>query len=168
MKKTSLAKNPTRNSLSMETRNKSVGRLNQAMADLSDLYSQSKQAHWNVRGPNFYSLHRLFDDLAGMIEPHLDTIAERVTALGGTALGTVRQSASGSALAEFPLDLASETGFVTALLERYALCANRVRQDIDESAAAGDADTADLLTEVSRDLDKALWFLEAHGADKRA
>ena len=154
--------NSTKNSLSADTRKKVIRLLNQTLADLSDLYSQSKQAHWNVRGPNFYSLHKLFDDLAGMVEPHLDSIAERTTALGGVAQGTVRQTAAQSNLAEFPTKPAGGMDFVAALVERYAGCANATRKAIDQSAAAGDADTADLFTEISRDLDKALWFLEAH------
>jgi starvation-inducible DNA-binding protein len=152
----------TKNNLSADTRQKSAALLNQALADLTDLYSQTKQAHWSVRGPDFYSLHKLFDDLAGMVEPHVDTVAERITALGGTAQGTVRQAAAHSALPEFPATLAAGADFVSALVERYASVANRVRKAIDESADAGDATSADVFTEISRDLDKALWFLEAH------
>lgn len=159
--KTKAKLHPTANSLSAQIRDHSVQVLNQALADLSDLYSQAKQAHWNVRGPKFAMLHELFDRVADMVEPYLDTIAERATALGGTAAGTVRMAAAASALPEWPSNLASEDQFTRALTERFAAAANSVRKAIDTTAEAGDADTADLLTEVSRDLDKALWFLEA-------
>ncbi len=153
---------PTKNSLSAKTRTQVAAILNQSLADLSDLYSQTKQAHWNVKGRLFYSLHKLFDDLAGTVEEHLDDIAERVTAIGGVAQGTIRQAAASSRLPEFPGEQKEELAFVHALRDRYALAANETRKAIDETARLGDADAADLLTGISRDLDKALWMLEAH------
>ena len=152
----------TKNNLAPKIRAQVAAILNQSLADLSDLYSQTKQAHWNVRGPNFYSLHKLFDDLAGAVEEHLDDVAERVTALGGTAQGTVRQIAAASRLPEFPREQKDDLAFATALRERFAFAANTTRQAVDQAAELGDADAADLLTGISRDLDKALWILEAH------
>lgn len=153
--------NPTTNSVSARAREQSIALLNQALADLADLYSQTKQAHWNVRGKKFFMLHELFDKLAAMVEPYLDTIAERTTALGGEARGTVRMAAGASKLPEFPERLTDEEAFTHAVTERFALAANSLRAAVDATANAGDADTADLFTEISRDLDKALWFLEA-------
>ena len=154
--------NTTKNSLPAKARSQATEILNQSLADLSDLHSQTKQAHWNVRGSHFYSLHKLFDDLAGAVGGHLDEIAERATALGGVAQGTIRQAAKASRLPEFPSDQEDDLEFVSALIERFALAANATRQAIEETAQLGDADTADLFTAVSRDLDKALWMLEAH------
>ena len=153
----------TKNSLSAETRTQVAAILNQSLADLSDLYSQTKQAHWNVRGRLFYSLHKLFDDLAGTVGEHLDDMAERVTALGGVAQGTIRQTAASSRLPEFTGEQKDDLAFATALRERFAFAANETRKAIDQTAQLGDADTADLITGISRDLDKALWMLEAHG-----
>jgi starvation-inducible DNA-binding protein len=152
----------TKNNLPAATRKKVSAILNQGLADLSDLYSQTKQAHWNVRGPSFYTQHKLFDDLAASVEAHIDDTAERITALGGLAQGTVRQSAAASALPEFPDAQPGEFSYVAALVERFAAAAKSVRKAIDTTDALGDADSADLLTAVSRDLDKALWMLEAH------
>ena len=151
----------TGNDLSAKAREQSIALLNQALANLSDLYSQAKQAHWNVRGKKFFMLHELFDKLAGMVEAHLDDIAERATALGGEARGTVRMATQASQLPEWPARLAEQEAFTSALTQRFVLAANSMRAAIDTTAGAGDADTADLLTGVSRDLDKALWFLEA-------
>lgn len=153
---------PTRNDLDPAIREHMVLLLNQQLADTFDLYSQTKQAHWNVKGPEFYQLHELFDDLAELIEEHVDTIAERVTALGGVATGTVRMAAAASRLPDYPLDGIASLQSVEELAARYAQLAASTRQGINIATENGDADTADLLTEVSRTLDKALWFLEAH------
>lgn len=153
---------PTRHDLAPRTREKMVELLNQHLADAFDLLSQTKQAHWNVQGMQFIALHKLFDEFAESLEDMVDTLAERVTALGGVALGTVRLSAAASRLPEFPLGLTGSRAFVDALAERYALWGKALREAIDVSAAAGDADSADLFTELSRDIDKFLWFLEAH------
>lgn len=153
--------NATANNLPARVRERSVAALNQVLADLTDLWSQAKQAHWNVRGPKFYALHKLFDEVAGVAEAPLDDLAERAVALGGVAQGTVRMAAAASQLPEWPAALANEDAFTAALKERFAIAANAVRTAIDVAANAGDADTADLLTGISRDLDKALWFLEA-------
>src|SRR6185295_7893283 len=107
---------PTKNSLSKETRGKVEKILNQLLADLSDLYSQTKQAHWNVRGYHFYALHKLFDDLAAVVEPHIDEVAERITALGGLAQGTVRSAARNSRLPEFPIEKSKDMLYVATLI----------------------------------------------------
>jgi len=152
----------TRNNLDAESREKIVSLLNQHLADTFDLYSQTKQAHWNVKGPHFFSLHELFDKLAVLLVDDIDTIAERATALGGTARGTARQSAAASRLPESPPDATTGTQHVEALAVRYAALAATCRSAIDAAGQLGDADTADLFTEISRGLDKSLWFLESH------
>ncbi len=139
-----------------------IALLNQHLADAFDLFSQCKQAHWNVKGPQFHQLHELFDDLAEQAEGYIDLIAERVTALGGTALGTVRMAAGASRLTEYPLDAGGSMQYAEALAERFAALAATTRAAIDAAEDLGDADSADLFTEVSRGLDKGLWFLEAH------
>jgi len=153
---------PTRIDLAAEVRGPMIALLNQQLADTFDLYSQTKQAHWNVKGAQFYALHALFDKLAEELEGYVDLIAERVTALGGQAQGTVRLSAANSQLVEFPPGVTDSLPTVEALAERYAALAACMRKAIEAAASQGDADTTDLFTEVSRGLDKALWFLEAH------
>jgi starvation-inducible DNA-binding protein len=151
----------TKNDLALEQREQIISLLNQQLADTFDLYSQTKQAHWNVKGAQFFQLHELFDKLAGELLDFVDTIAERVTALGGTAQGTARMSAAASRLPEYP-EIVGSLESVQALAERYANCAATTRAAIDAASQLGDIDTSDLFTEVSRGLDKALWFLEAH------
>lgn len=153
---------PTRNDIAADVRGQIIGLLNQRLADSFDLMSQTKYAHWNVKGPNFYQLHKLFDELAETVEEHVDDIAERVTALGGVATGTVRQAAAASQAAEFPANTFKDMDVVRALADRYASVGKAVREGIDRADELGDKDTADLFTQVSRDLDKSLYFLESH------
>jgi starvation-inducible DNA-binding protein len=153
---------PTRIDLAAEVRSQVTGILNQTLAATLDLKTQTKQAHWNVKGMDFFQLHELFDEIAGELEEYVDMVAERVTALGGTALGTARLAAANSILPEYDLDAVDGADHVSALAERFAAYAKHVRDAIDQTDALGDADTADLYTEVSRTIDKRLWFLEAH------
>lgn len=152
----------TRIDLAFEVRSEIAKILNQTLAVTLDLKTQVKQAHWNVKGMNFIQLHELFDEMATELEGYVDMVAERVTALAGTPLGTARIAAANSVLPEYPLDAVDGKEHVTALAERYAIYAKHVREAIDQTGDLGDADTADLYTEISRDMDKRLWFLEAH------
>lgn len=152
----------TKIDIPLESREQLITILNQRLADAADLRSQAKQAHWNVKGPNFIALHELFDKVSSELEPHVDDIAERITTLGGTALGTVRLAAQNSSLAEYPHEITDGTAHVDALSSAIADLGKKVRGDIDRTDELGDADTADLLTGISRSLDKLLWFVEAH------
>jgi len=152
----------TRIDLAEELRVKVIEILNQTLAATLDLKTQTKQAHWNVKGMDFLQLHELFDEMATELEEYVDMVAERVTALGGTALGTARIAAESSILPEYALDAVSGKDHVTALADRYGAYAKHVRVAIDQTDELGDADTADLYTEISRAIDKRLWFLEAH------
>ena len=144
-----------------------VNLLNSRLADAIDLGTQAKQAHWNVKGPNFVALHELFDQIAERIEDHVDTLAERITALGGTANGTIALVSRTSTLAPYPTEITDGVQHVDALSSAVASFGAKVRKGIDEAAEAGDADTSDLFTGISREIDKDLWFLEAHLHAKR-
>lgn len=152
----------TRNDLPGDARATLVELLNARLADAFDLYSQLKQAHWNVKGSDFIQLHELYDEIAGSVLEHVDEIAERATALGGLALGTARMAAAASSLEEYPLDAVAGPDTVAAIADRLASFGAAVRAGIDRATELGDLDTADLLTEVSRAIDKHLWFVEAH------
>ena len=153
---------PTRIDLEGDVRRRITAILNQTLAATLDLKTQAKQAHWNVKGVNFLPLHELFDEIASELEVYADMVAERVTALGGTALGTARLVAAHSILPEYDLEAVDGLEHVTALADRFAAYARHVREVIDQTDALGDAGTADLYTEISRTIDKRLWFLEAH------
>ncbi|MHB8584982.1 MAG: DNA starvation/stationary phase protection protein Dps [Thermoplasmatota archaeon] len=136
--------------------------LNARLADSFDLFSQTKHAHWNVKGEHFFQLHLLFDKVAEIIEGNVDSIAERITALGGFAAGTARMAAGASEVEELDPSIADGISLVEALADRYAAYAGRLRKDADEVGMLGDLFTQDLLTGIGRDVEQVVYFLEAH------
>ena len=157
---------PTQNDLPDKVRRDTVDLLNQQLADALDLALQTKQAHWNIKGPNFIALHELFDEVVDEVFEHADDLAERAVQLGGTALGTARIAAKASRLTEYRLDISSGREHVAALSAAIAKFGASARRAIDAANALGDADTADLFTEISRGVDKLLWKVEAHAQAK--
>ena len=152
----------TKIDIAEDKRDELIAILNQSLADAADLKSQAKQAHWNVKGPSFIALHELFDRVATEVDVYIDDVAERITTLGGTAMGTVRLAAANSSLSEYPHEISDGTAHVDALSSAMADFAKRARTDIDRTDELGDKDTADLYTGISRGIDKLLWFVEAH------
>ena len=152
----------TNNDLKNNAKAVSMEVLQARLADSIDLGLVTKQAHWNLKGPQFIGVHLMLDKFRDEQDEWSDMMAERITQLGGTARGTVQEVARETALKPYPTDIYAIADHIAALIERYSACANAVRKNIDEVDDAGDRDTADLLTEVSRGLDKQLWFLEAH------
>ena len=136
--------------------------MNQRLADAIDLQMQMKQAHWNVKGPSFIALHELFDKVSEAVEGYVDTIAERIVQLGGIAEGTVRMSGARTRLQEYPLNIADGMAHVEGVARALSTFGREVRNTIGLADELGDADTADIFTEISRGTDKWLWFVEAH------
>ena len=153
---------PTRNNIPASTREQLVPLLNVLLAVATDLKSQAKQAHWNVKGPQFMQLHELFDGIAGRLDTQIDDLAERTVQLGGTAYGTIRQAAAASTLPEYPANLNTGLEHAAAVADRLAIYGAALRAAIDTATSHGDADTADLFTGFSREADKDLWFVESH------
>jgi starvation-inducible DNA-binding protein len=153
---------PTKNDIPQQKRKKITDLLNQLLSDALDLKSQSKQAHWNVRGENFIAIHELFDQVATEAEAAIDLIAERVLQLGDTALGTVRVAAKNSRLREYPLNATDSQSHADALSSAIATFNLNARKGIEATDELGDAVTADMLTGIVRGLDKLLWFVESH------
>ena len=136
--------------------------LNRTLALTLELKTQVKYAHWNVKGMHFYQLHQLYDGIATQLEAYIALITERIAALGGEAMGTTRIAAQKSEIPEYPLNLSNGKDHVTALVAQIATYARAIRAGIDCGIGLGEADTADLYTEISRTIDKYLWFQEAH------
>ena len=152
----------TENDLSLQRRKQLNALMNQRLASAVDLQMQMKQAHWNVKGPSFIGLHELFDKVDEAVESYVDMIAERIVQLGGVAEGTVRVAAARSRLPEYPLAIADGLAHVEAVARALSTFGQEARSTISQADELDDADTADLFTEVSRGLDKWLWFVEAH------
>jgi starvation-inducible DNA-binding protein len=152
----------TENDLPRAARVQLIALINQRLADVIDLQAQLKQAHWNVKGPHFIGLHELFDKIAEEVEDYVDMIAERAVQLGGVAEGTVRVAAGRSRLEEYPLVIAEGSAHVEAVARALSTFGREARMSIEEANTLTDADTADLFTEISRGIDKWLWFVEAH------
>jgi starvation-inducible DNA-binding protein len=152
----------TKNDLSPAIRTKAVELLNARLADAVDLQTQIKHAHWNVKGPNFIALHELFDKINEDVLEYVDELAERAVQLGGVARGTVRSVAQRSTLSEYPASAVDGRSHVEALSSVLAAFGKSARAAIDDANELRDLDTADLFTEVSRGIDKWLWFVEAH------
>jgi starvation-inducible DNA-binding protein len=152
----------TKNDLKSNAKSVSIDLLNARLADAIDLALMTKQAHWNLKGIQFIAVHEMLDGFRKELDGHVDTMAERVVQLGGTAFGTVQAVSGKTSLAPYPTDIYRIADHLVALVDRYGQLANAVRAGIDATSEAGDADTADILTGFSRALDKSLWFLEAH------
>jgi starvation-inducible DNA-binding protein len=152
----------TQNDIAEETRAKLIEILNRRLAGAIELQLHSKQAHWNVKGPNFIGLHKLFDDINEEVEDYVDLIAERVVQLGGIAEGTAHAVVNNADMDEYPLNIANGKDHVVALSKSLATFGRHARYAIQQSDELGDADTADIFTEISRGIDKWLWFVEAH------
>ena len=152
----------TKNDLPSKVRSKVVAILGDRLADATDVMLASKQAHWNVKGRTFFQLHELFDKINESAEEWVDLLAERIVQLGGTADGTVQATAKRTSMAPYPLEITRGEDHVEAMSNALASLGKKVRAAIDKTGKAGDADTADIFTEISRDVDKYLWFVEAH------
>jgi len=152
----------TKNDLPEATRVEVIGLLNQRLADCIDLQTQCKQAHWNVKGPTFIALHKLFDEINESVEEYVDLIAERIVQLGGIAEGTIGAVEGRSTLVDYPLALSRGAEHVAALSDALAAFGRTARVGIEEMNELEDAGSADILTEISRGVDQWLWFVEAH------
>jgi len=153
---------PTKNDLPQSIRVQSINCLNLTLATCSDLKSHAKQAHWMVKGKDYFQLHTLFDELAGELDNYIDTLAERIAALGGTVNGTNRQSAQNSILPDYPTALTSGEDHLSTLSTHYAIFGKHLRDHISIMESIGDLGSMDIYTELSLLIDKRLWFLESH------
>lgn len=152
----------TSNNLPEGVRDQVVALLNNRLAVALDLAAQAKQAHWNVKGAQFIALHKLFDDVFHAVTEYADLLAERVVQLGGIAEGTLQDAVQCSDLTGYPRAISDGPEHVNALAGALAEFGGRIRRAIDETDDLGDRDTSDICTEISRGIDKWLWFVEAH------
>jgi len=153
--------NPTAVALAENIRQELVTILNATLASTLDLQTKVKQAHWNVKGAQFFARHELFDQLADHLRERADTVAERASTLGGTTTGTLRMAVKETKLPEY--DVKGKTGkdHVEALVRQYGKYCGMLRENVAESGKRDPA-TEDLMTETLREAELDLWFLESH------
>lgn len=151
----------TQNGMAEKKRIESAALLNRTLASVIDLYMQTKQAHWNIKGHGFIMLHKLLDEVAEEVEDQVDIIAERATALGGTAYGTLQAVSKATELREYPTNISSIAHHLEHLTHNFAILGEFTRKNICLTAELGDFGTNDLYITLSRLLDKTLWLLEA-------
>ena len=156
----------TRNVLPEKSRIESINLLNNSLANLTDLYSQIKNAHWNVKGMEFYSLHTMFDLIAVDIEKQIDIVAERVTSLGGTALGTIQEAVKNTNLNIYPSNVFNAKDHLEKLAKNFAIIIELTRQNIKQTADLDDYATNDIYINLVRVVELRLWFIEAHLQNK--
>lgn len=152
------------NNLSADQRETSINLLKPALAAAIDLQLAVKQAHWTIKGPSFIGLHELLDEVAGRSYMHSDTIAERIVILGGQTLGTTQEVAQNTTLKPYPADVQDQGKHVKELTDRLMVFGGMCRDAIAKAGENEDEDTADLFTEISREVDKDAWFIGAHNA----
>ena len=152
----------TRNDMPESQRAEVVGLLNERLVDALDLHNQAKQAHWNVKGPNFIGLHELFDRVSEAAAKYKDEIAERAVMLGGVAVGTAQAVVERTTLAPYPVEAQDWKSHVDCVSAALAKFGTALRQGIEDADELEDAVTADLLTQIAHEIDKYLWFVEAH------
>ena len=143
-----------------------IALLNQSLANTIDVRLAAKQAHWNVKGEAFIALHELFDTVSTEVDRYADLLAERAVQLGGMAQGTLQEAAERSRLSPYPANIQDSRKHTAALAGMIGALAENLRQAIDTAAGQGDAVTADLLTEITRGLDKMRWFVESHNTGR--
>lgn len=157
-----LSINPTKNDLESDVRRQVVEMLSARVADAIDLTYQVRTAHFNVKGPSFGALHELFDKIYEFTDEAVDIMAERAVQLGGQMRTTIRNAAAMSKLDEYPTDLKAGLDHCEAVSDRLAAFGKLIRDDVEKAEDAGDKDTSDMLIDISREIDKFLWMVEAH------
>jgi starvation-inducible DNA-binding protein len=153
---------PNRVALSDEIKKQVVEVMQQRLAEATDMYSQAKFAHWNVKGDNFYQLHLVFDHVAKVIGKQIDPIAERLTQLGGVANGTIRQAAITSKIPEYPVETINGMDHVRALADALGHYCQELREASDKIDDIGDKPTSDFFNQLIVDAEEQLYFLESH------
>jgi starvation-inducible DNA-binding protein len=147
--------------LSEQSRAPIAASLNERLADGLDLHSHIKVAHWNIKGPNFASLHPLFETFANSLSTHNDALAERAVTLGGKAYGTSRHVAKTSRLPDYPQETVKDLEHVRLLADRFDLYLGGLRESRAVAEEHKDTDTVDLLTGAITEFEKHTWFLRA-------
>lgn len=141
--------------------------LNAILADQHVLYVKTRNYHWNVVGPQFKSLHELFEEQYTQLADSIDVVAERARALGVHANGTMAEFVRDARLKEEEGRGLTSDAMVGNLVQDHESVVKQLRADIERCEdELGDAGTADILTAILEDHDKAAWMLRSFLTEK--
>ncbi len=132
------------------------------LADEFVLYTKARNYHWNVVGPQFHDLHKLFEEQYEALEEIVDNVAERIRALGGVSPGTLEEFRKATRLREEPGKVPSAREMVKNLAQDHEAIVRQLRQDIPVvQEQHQDVGTADFLTGLMEQHEKHAWMLRA-------
>ncbi|QSB06583.1 Dps family protein [Natronoglycomyces albus] len=149
-----------KSTLSDENRDVAGEALQGALVDLLDLSLLGKQAHWNVYGRNFRSLHLQLDEIVVAARNSADTVAERAIAIGTSADGRAQTIADTTGLPKFVEGPVADSEVVSIFIEAYTRIVTRMRERIDTTESA-DPVTQDILIAITQELEKQSWMFQA-------
>ena len=137
--------------------------LNTLLADEYILYTKTRNAHWNIQGPNFIELHKFFESQYDALDIIIDDVAERVRALGHFALGSLKDFSAITRLSEHEQDFTDQKHIIQTLLNDHEALIRSLRKDILITAEEHrDLGTADFLTGLMEQHEKMSWMLRAY------
>ncbi len=148
--------------LTEEQRQGVVNLLNQDLADAYVLLVKTKKYHWDVVGPQFRTLHELWEEHYQKLTENIDAIAERVRALGGYPVGTMEGFLKIATLKEHAGEIPTATGMVSQLVEDHEQVIRNLREHVNQSSEEfHDQGTADFLTELMEEHEEIAWMLRS-------
>jgi starvation-inducible DNA-binding protein len=154
--------------LTTETRSRVIGALQPLLADEIALYLKTRNFHWNLEGPQFYALHKLFEAQYEQLDQIMDDTAERIRALGGYAAGSMHEFARLTRVPEVSGSARAERRMELLLLADHETLIRELRTLVDAFEDWGDAGTQDFVTGLLEAHEKMAWMLRALVADDGA
>jgi starvation-inducible DNA-binding protein len=139
----------------------SIDRLNVTLSDLYLLLIKTKKFHWDIVGPQFMTLHKLWDDQYQKMETEIDEVAERARALGGFPVGTAAGFLRHAKVKEHPGQVANATESVAMLVDDHELVVRTLRDAIEACEEAKDRGTADFFTGLMQNHEEMAWMLRS-------
>lgn len=148
--------------LTDEQRQGVINLLNQDLADSYLLLVKTKKYHWDVVGPQFRSLHELWEEHYEKLTENIDAIAERIRTLGGYPIGSMEGFLKLATLKEHAGDVPSATGMVANLVQDHEQIVRNLRGHVDQSSEEfQDEGTADFLTGLMEEHEEVAWMLRS-------
>jgi len=147
--------------ISDKSRKEVVSILSKLLADEYVLYTKTRNAHWNVSGPDFHAMHLFFESQYDQVDESIDEIAERIKSLGHDAPGSLATMLKLTRLKETTGESASSQSLIKGLLADHEAIIRQLRDDAPKCAKLGDDGTNDFLVGLMEEHEKMAWMLRA-------